>query len=281
VLDVPAGERLVVSTDSSVEDVHFRRAWLTAEEIGWRAATSALSDLAAMAARPLAVVVALTLPGAWRAELDALGDGIAAATRAAGAAIVGGDLTGGRVLSVTVTVLGAAARPVQRAGARADDALYVTGRLGGPLRALRAFEAGEAPDPADRARFARPEARTAAARWLADRGARALVDVSDGLAADLAHVAAASGVRCVVEVARVPCVAGASAADALASGEEYELACAAPPGLDVAACLRETGVALTRIGRVEAAGDGGPGVELAAPDGPRVDLPPGHDHLSP
>jgi hypothetical protein len=100
---------------------------------------------------------------------------------------------------VTLTVLGAAARPVSRAGARPGDALYVTGRLGGPLRALRAFEAGEAPDPADRARFAQPEARIAAGRWLGERGARALVDVSDGLAADLAHVAAASGVRCVVD----------------------------------------------------------------------------------
>lgn len=280
VLDVPAGERLVVSTDSSVEDVHFRRAWLTAEEIGWRAATSALSDLAAMAARPLAAVVALTLPGPWRAELEALGDGIGAAARAAGAPIVGGDLTTGRALSVTLTVLGAAARPVSRAGARPGDALYVTGRLGGPLRALRAFEAGEAPDPADRARFAHPEARIAAARWLAERGARALIDVSDGLAADLAHLAAASGVRCVVDAERVPAVRGATASDALASGEEYELACAAPPGLDAGACLRETGVALTAIGRVEVAPAGGPGVELAARGGRRVDLPPGHDHLT-
>jgi thiamine-monophosphate kinase len=168
---------------------------------------------------------------------------------------------------------------VSRAGARPGDALYVTGRLGGPLRALRAFE------PARRRTrqtgpLRAPEARITAARWLGERGARALVDVSDGLAADLAHVAAASGVRCVVEVGRVPAADGATASDALASGEEYELACAAPPDLDAGACLRETGVALTRIGRVEVAAGGGPGVELAARGGRRVDLPPGHDHLT-
>ncbi len=285
VLDVPPGERLVVSTDSSVEDVHFRRAWLSPEEIGWRAATSALSDLAAMAARPLAVLAALSLPPSWRGDLDALADGLGAAVRAAGAAIVGGDLTSARELGITLTVLGSAAAPVRRGGARPGDALYVTGRLGGPLRALREFERGETPAASDRERFARPQARVAAARWLAARGATALVDVSDGLAADLAHVAAASRVRCVVDAARVPRVDGASVADALSGGEEYELACAAPAGIDVAECARATGVALACVGRVEAADDERPpGVEVRAPGpdgGPAlVDLPPGYDHLT-
>jgi thiamine-monophosphate kinase len=285
VLDVPAGERLVASTDASVEDVHFRRGWLAPDEIGWRAATGALSDLAAMAARPLAVLVALAVPAAWRDALPALGDGVGAAVRAAGAVIVGGDLSGGRELGITITVLGSAAAPVGRGGARPGDALYVTGRLGGPLRALRAFERGEAPAAGDRARFARPEARIAAGRWLAERGARALVDVSDGLAADLAHVAAASGVRCVLDASRLPRVDGATAADALASGEEYELACAAPADLDAGACLRDAGVVLTRVGTVEAAGPGlAPGVALVGAPGPGtpalVDLPPGHDHFT-
>lgn len=285
VLDVPAGERLVVSIDSSVEDVHFRRGWLTPEEIGWRAATSALSDLAAMAARPLAVVVAMAVPAAWRDALAELGDGVGAAVRAAGAVIVGGDLTTARELALTMTVLGSAARPVGRGGAQPGDALYVTGHLGGPRRALRAFERGEPPTSADRARFARPEARFAAARWLADRGAHALVDVSDGLAADLAHIAAASRVHCTVDVDHVPRVAGAGTMDALASGEEYELACAAPASLDPAACVRDTGVALTCIGRVEPVTEQRPaGVSLWTHRGrageARVDLPPGHDHFT-
>lgn len=281
-LDVPPGERLVVSTDASVEDVHFRRGWLTPEEIGWRATTSALSDLAAMAARPLAVVVAIALPASWRDALDGLAEGIGAAVRAVDAVIVGGDLAAARELGVTVTVLGTASAPVGRGGARAGDALYVTGRLGGPLRALRRLELGEAPDPADRDRFARPVARVAAGRWLAARGARALVDVSDGLVADLSHVAAASGVRCVVDGARVPRVAGATLDDAMASGEEYELVCAAPAGLDVAACARDTGTPLACIGTVHAVGPGErPYVDVLAPPGrPRVDLPPGYDHFT-
>jgi thiamine monophosphate kinase len=91
-------------------------------------------------------------------------------------------------------------------------------------------------------------------------------------------------VRCVIDLARVPCVAGATPADALASGEEYELACAAPADLDVEACRRATGVELTRVGRAEAPSTGrGPGVAVhATPDAPGalVDLPSGHDHLS-
>jgi thiamine-monophosphate kinase len=283
VLDVPPGERLVVSTDASVEDRHFRRAWLTPGEIGYRAATAALSDLAAMAARPLGLLLAITVPGSWRDDLEAIADGIGDAARAAGAPIVGGDLSGGRELAITVTVLGTAASPVGRDGARAGDAVYATGRLGGPLLALRALERGERPDAAYRDRFARPRARIAEARWLAERGATAMIDVSDGLAADLRHVAAASGVRIVLDPDSVAAaaVSGAELADALASGEEYELALTAPRSARVEALEAALGVAIARIGRVEEAGAGGGGVELAgAGEGARVDLPRGHDHFS-
>jgi thiamine-monophosphate kinase len=280
VLDVPAGQRLVVSTDASVEDVHFRRAWLTPREIGRRAAVSALSDLAAMAAAPLGVVVAIALPDVWRAAIDELADGIGDAVRECGATIVGGDLTRATELSITLTVLGAAAAPLGRGGARAGDAVYVTGVLGGPLLALRAWERGDEPAAADRARFAGPVARLAEARWLADRGATALVDVSDGLAADLGHVAAASGVRLRVDADRLPRADGAGALEAAASGEEYELALTAPADLDADAFVAALGTRLTRIGIVEACGAGErPGVVLEQ-GGRRVDLPGGHDHFT-
>jgi thiamine-monophosphate kinase len=270
-LDVPAGERLVVSTDTSVEDVHFRDAWLEPAEIGWRAATGALSDLAAAAARPLGVLVALTLPASWRARAGALADGLAEAVDAVGAPIVGGDTTAGERLSLTVTVLGAAARPLTRGGALPGDALWVTGRFGGPGAAVAAWRAGREPAAADRARFARPSARIAEARWLAEQGARAAVDVSDGLAADLRHLAAASGVRLVLDAERVPRMSGVEVREALASGEEYELAVAAPPGLDADAFARRFGVPLTMIGQVESGAS-----EVVA----CVDLPAGYDHLS-
>jgi thiamine-monophosphate kinase len=298
VLTVPPGERLVASTDASVEDVHFRRAWLTPEEIGWRATTSALSDLAAMAARPIGVLLSLGVPAGWRDAVPALADGIGAAVRAAGTAIVGGDLTAGRELTLGVTVLGSSASPIGRDGARSGDGLWVTGQLGGPRRAVAALESGRQPTDEERARFARPAARLAEARWLAERGATALVDVSDGLVADLRHVAAASGARLVLDAARVPRLAGATVEDALAGGEEYELALALPPSAAPAAAAAFAaafgGLALTRIGRVEAAepgagrgevwlaGEGADDVPGASGDRRgRVAPVTGHDHFSP
>ena len=281
VLDVPPGERLVVSTDASVEDAHFRRGWLTPAEIGWRATTSALSDLAAMGARPLGIVLALAVPPGWRDDLPAIADGIGEAVRAVGTHIVGGDLTTGRELALTVTVLGATAHPVGRQGARPGDAVWVTGRLGAPRRALAAFERGEVPPLDERTRFARPAARVAEGSWLAAHGATALVDVSDGLLADLGHVAAASGVRLVLDPRAVPRAGHATLEDALVGGEEYELACTAPDGLDVAAFASRFDAPLTRIGAVVASERADVTLAAAADGATRVELPAGHDHFSP
>ena len=275
VLSVPAGERLVVSTDSTVENVHFRREWLSASATGWRAAASALSDLAAMAATPLGILVSLSLPESWRDEIEELARGIGDAVRAADTTIVGGDLTGASELAISVTVLGHAVSPLTRAGARAGDTLYVTGTLGGPRAAIEALLRGEEPSPALRARFERPVPRIVEARWLAAHGAHAAIDVSDGLAGDVAHIAAASGVSIELQLDTLPAIAGVSAIDAFASGEEYELVVAAPH-LDTDAFERDFGVPLTAIGRVER---GTPDV-VAWLAGQRVALPGGFDHFS-
>jgi len=276
VLDVPAGETLLISTDSSVEDVHFRRGWLTPEEIGYRAATAALSDLAAMAATPRSIVVALTLPSVWRRDAEAIADGLARATGACGANIVGGDVSDGPALSLVVTVVGSSPAPLSRTGARPGDAIWVTGSLGGPSVALRAFESGAAPPPAARERFAGPRARVVDALWLARHGATAAIDISDGLASDLGHIAAASGVRIVLDLDRIPVFEGASVHDAAAGGEEYELAIAGPADLDPGAFARACGNSLTRVGVVEA---GEPGV-IVVQNGRPVALPRGYDHFS-
>lgn len=278
-LDLPAGSRLAVSTDTSVENVHFRREWLSAEEIAYRAVAAALSDLAAMAATPIGMVIALTLTERWRSQVVQLADGFAVASRSFGAPIVGGDLTAGSELSIGVTVLGAVERPLTRSGARAGDTLWVTGRLGGPLLALGALERGAPAVPADRDRFARPVPRLREARWLADRGATAAIDVSDGLASDASHLAAASGVRIVLELDRLPCAPGASAVQAASGGEEYELVVTGPGTIDARAFEREFGVPLTAIGNAEAAGTEGPGVAVFE-GGRRVPLPRGHSHFS-
>ena len=271
-LDVPAGSRLVVSTDASVENVHFRRDWLAPREIGWRAAAAAVSDLAAAGAEPLGLLLALTLPPAWRDEAPDLADGVGDLARAAGVRIVGGDVTAGAELALGVTVLGHVDRPLRRDGARPGDALWVTGRLGGPGAALRALLAGDPPAAAHRERFARPMPRLREAAWLRTHGASAAIDVSDGLAADARHLAAASGIHLRLDVEAVPCVPGVTPAEALRSGEEYEVLVTAPPDLDHAGFARTFGVPLTRVGDVRA--EGGAGVSAT------FDLPDGHDHLS-
>src|SRR4051812_2535956 len=158
VLDVPRGDKLVVSVDAAVENRHFRRDQRTPRDIGYRAVTAALSDLAAMAARPLGVLVALTVPASWRDVLLDLADGIGDAVDAAHTTIRGGNLTDGVELSIVTTVLGSAFAPLSRAGARVGDTLYVTGQLG---------------DASARRRVA----RIAEACWLAERGATAAIDI--------------------------------------------------------------------------------------------------------
>jgi thiamine-monophosphate kinase len=218
-----ADRSLVISTDTSVENVHFRREWLTAEEIGYRAAAAALSDLAAMAAKPLGMLAALTVPESWRGEFDFITDGIGEAAAAAGAPIIGGDTTKGSELVLNFTVLGTSRDILFRTSSRPGDRIYVTGRLGGPLSALRDFQAGKTPSPEARIRFSHPVPRIDEGVWLGENGAAAAVDISDGLAADLGHLAAASRVTVTVRLEAVPSIDGMAALDAAGSGEEYEL----------------------------------------------------------
>ncbi|HKH91077.1 MAG TPA: thiamine-phosphate kinase [Gemmatimonadaceae bacterium] len=276
-LTVPAGESLVVSTDASFEGVHFRREWLTPREIGARAAAAALSDLAAMAATPIGLLLALGIPSNWRGELDELARGVGELAAAAACPIVGGNVTRAGELSLTITVLGSSARPLTRAGARPGDVLYVTGMLGGPGAALDAFLSGARPRDVERARFAAPRPRLAEARWLVERDATAAIDISDGLVADARHLAAASAVRVALDVASLPCIEGISPERAASSGEEYELLVAVPPRarVDVEAFSARFGMPLTLVGHVSE----GEGVSVDR-SGDRVDLFFGHDHLS-
>lgn len=283
---------LAISVDLAIEDVHFRRAWLQPQEIGYRATAAALSDLAAVAAVPFGVLVSLAVAPADR---DALAPGIVrgarAAARAVGAEVIGGDVTRARdALTIDVVVLGRADHPVLRSGAHADDELWVTGRFGAAAAAVAAWHRGTIPEPEARAAFAHPRPRTAEAAWLKERGVlRALIDVSDGIVADAGHIAAASGVRIRIEAARVPVhpalhmlsdAAGAGALDlALTGGDDYELlftarpATVAPLVVDFEAHF---GVPLTRIGTVTQ----GDGVVVVGADGvPRTLERPGYDHF--
>ena len=277
ILDVAHGARVVASTDTSVEGVHFRREWLSLQEIGYRATVASLSDLAAMAADPIGLLIAATIPAGIAESIELLADGIGQAARDAGCPIVGGDLTGGDRISLTMTVLGSAAPPVGRGGAKVGDALWVTGRLGGPGAAVRALLAGELPSAEHWPRFAHPVARIAESRWLAERGARAMIDLSDGLSSDARHIAAASGVALEIDITLVPCLPDVTSRAAATSGEEYELLLSAPDEFDVDAFTARFAVPLTRIGAVVEGLEG----EVTFKEGEsRVDLAAGYDHFS-
>ncbi|MFI5248546.1 MAG: thiamine-phosphate kinase [Gemmatimonadales bacterium] len=276
VLQIPAGTKLLLSVDTSVENVHFRRAWIAPREIGYRATAAALSDLAAAGATPIAILFAVSAPAAWLGDLPAVAAGVGAAAREAGTVVVGGDTTAGRDLVLTLTVAGVSERPLSRAGARPGDHVYVSGRLGGPAAAVRAWTGGAEPDAATRERFVHPIPRLREGRWLAAHGATAAIDVSDGLVADLRHLAAAAAVSLAIELDRVPRWPGVTVLEAASSGEEYELAVTTGNHFDVAAFEQEFGVPLTYVGEVVA---GDPGVEARA-SGVRVAPILGYNHFS-
>ena len=278
VLTAPRGERVVVSTDAAVDGIHFRREWMSLREIGCRATSAALSDLAAMAAAPIGVLVAFTTRADDAKDLLGVADGIGDAVRNAGTVIAGGNLSVGPSLSITTTVIGTAFAPLTRRGARVGDAVYVTGRLGGPAAAVRALDSGAEPSPDHRARFIAPVPRIKEARWLAVRGATAAIDISDGLARDAEHLAVASNVSVEIDVDRVPMLDGVTPEDALGGGEEYELLVTATESLDEAAFAAAFALPLTRVGSVVASGLVPEVVLLRV--GKRVAAPPGYDHFS-
>src|SRR5690606_14876611 len=239
---VIGGGPIAVSTDVSVEGVHFRREWLEPGEIGYRATAASLSDLAAMAARPAGILVSVVAPRDDVPELvEALVDGAREAVEAAGGELLGGDLAGSPgPLIVDIVALGRVDWPMLRSTAGAGDEVWVTGRLGGAAAAVRSWLAGREPHAAAREAYARPRPRIEEAAWLAERGVpHALIDISDGLAGDAGHLAAASGVGIVIDAGRVPVHEGANrSADgpedalrlAIAGGEDYELCFTSSPG---------------------------------------------------
>ncbi len=286
------GESIVLSTDLSIEGIHFRRDWLNWEAIGYRATAAALSDLAAMAARPIGVLVSLALPP----ELDTpvyeqISAGITACLRSAGAVLLGGDTSSSPApVLIDITAVGGVRRPIKRSGATSGDEVWVTGRLGAAASAVLALQSGLEPDPSVRRRFERPEPRWREAMWLAKRNAlTAAIDLSDGLAGDAEHLSEASGIRLDIEVDRLPLDVSlegwsntsVSLAIAAGGGEDYELLFTSSPGV-ISGLLREFhstfGLELTRIGDVAA----GAGVSWRDRTGGPADPPAsaGYDHFT-
>jgi thiamine-monophosphate kinase len=278
----------VISTDLAVEDVHFRRAWLTDEEIGYRAGAAALSDIAAMAVSPVALLVSIAAPRGGAVDVAAVEAGVCAVARSVNASVIGGDVSRSPgPLMIDVVALGRGSWPIQRDGAEAGDHVWVTGALGASAAAVRAWERGDEPTPELRAAFATPRPRVEAARCLVEHEVvDALIDVSDGLAGDLGHIAAASGVKITIEAGEIPLAPAAVEAVgaeealelALHGGEDYELCFVTDPGVVDEEYFRQRhGLQVTRIGTVSE----GSGVWLQSGEGDAQELERGgFDHMA-
>lgn len=291
VFEPAAGYAVVATVDAMVEGVHFLPDD-PPELIGRKLLRVNLSDLAAMGARPrgylLAAVLSRAVGEPWLARFVA---GLAEDQAAFGVTLLGGDtVSTPGPLTLSLTALGEArpGRTLPRSGARAGDHVYVSGTLGDGALGLKALRGelgalAEADRAALAARYRLPEPRVALGPALAEAGiARAAIDVSDGLIADLGHVAETSGLGAEVEAAAVPLSAPARRAleadpalraAVLGGGDDYEILFAAGPdkAAAIARLAARTGLALTRIGRMTA----GPGVRVLDADGREVPVPEG------
>lgn len=227
VLAAPDG-RVVASTDLLVEGRHFRREWSSGHDIGRRAAAQNLADIAAMGAVPTGLLVGLACPGSLElAWAEAFADGLHAECAALGASVIGGDLVRADSITIAVTVLGdlQGRRPVTRAGARPGDAVVLVGRLGYSAAGLAFLTSGRGSAGPLVEAYRRPRPPYRAGPALAVAGATAMIDVSDGLLADLGHVASASGVRIDLDSAAVAALApDEDLTLGLTGGEDHALA---------------------------------------------------------
>ncbi|SCL29989.1 thiamine-monophosphate kinase [Micromonospora nigra] len=270
--------RVVASTDVLVEGRHFRRDWCGAQDVGHRAAAANLADIAAMGATPTALLVALCVPADLPTEwAEGLADGLGAEAALVGASVVGGDMSASATLTVAVTALGdlGGRPPVTRSGARPGDLVALAGRTGYAAAGLTVLSRGFRTPRLLVEAYRRPEVPYAAGPAAARAGATAMIDVSDGLLADVGHVARASGVavdlrRDAFEVPRQMRDAGqALGVDPyhwiLGGGDDHALVATFPAGTALPDGWRP-------VGRVT---DGtGVTVDGAAPDGPT-----GWDHF--
>ena len=268
VLEQRRNEQIVITTDLSIEGRHFQLDWHPPEVVGHRTLARGLSDLAAMGARPLAAFLSLGLPrvltlstGRKPAWLDRFFEGFFALAKSHGTPLAGGDLAQAPLAVADIVLVGAVprGRALLRSGARAGDRLYVTGSLGGAAAGLAklnelARRTGSKPlsiagrmRPLLAAHF-HPLPRLAQGLWLREhRAATAAIDLSDGLSVDLAHLCEESGVGAELDAAHLAIAEGATLAQALHGGEDYELLFAAPAQMRIPRTI--AGVAITPIGR--------------------------------
>jgi thiamine-monophosphate kinase len=282
---IPRGHEALVTTDFSLEDVHFRRAWHPPESVGHRCLTRGLSDIAAMGGEPLAVFLSLALPRKLpQGWVDGFLRGLLTLAGEFKVRLAGGDTAespGGVIADIVVLGSVPKGKAVLRSGARPGDRIYVTGELGASAATLDLLSSGKKVRVADFPRHFHPVPRIEVGRFLREKGlASAMIDISDGLSTDLGHICQESGVGAELEADAIPvATVGRSAqmADlefALHGGEDYELLFTAPQKKRIPS--RIAGVAITSIGKVTR----GSKVFLRGKDGVRRVLQPqGWEHF--
>jgi thiamine-monophosphate kinase len=242
---VRARRYAVTSLDAIVDGIHFRGDWLTPAEIGHRALAAALSDLAAMGADAGEAYMLLGVPlGGEPQTALALARGAAELASSNGVSIVGGDVTRASALTVSFTVQGWADDPAElvgRDGARPGDIVVVSGELGGSGAGLALLEGRASISGVDadalRRRYATPTPRLELGRALARAGATAMIDLSDGIATDAAHIASASGVTLELKLGSLPLQDGVREVAAQLGQDPFELAATAGEDYELCACL--------------------------------------------
>ena len=261
VVPVPRGHEALVTTDFSLEGVHFKRAWHPPDSVGHRCLARGLSDIAAMGGQPLAVFLSLALPrNLPQSWVDGFLRGFLKLADKFKVSLAGGDTaeSPGGVLA-DIIVLGSVpkGKAVLRSGARPGDRIYVTGALGASAAAIALLSGGSKVQPSDLGSHFYPWPRVACGRFLREKGlASAMIDISDGLSTDLSHICEESGVGAELEAEAIPVASvGKSAGKvelrlALHGGEDYELLFTAAPGKRVPS--RIAGVAVRQIGVVKA-----------------------------
>lgn len=293
VLGVRAGEEMVVTTDLSLEGRHFRLDWHPPEAIGHRTMARGLSDLAAMGARPVAAFLSLAVPAeltrarrGGKSWTDRFYDGLLALARTHKTPLAGGDLAEFPQVVADIVLVGAVRRgkALLRRTARAGDAVYVTGWLGGSAAGLRGLPSAAGKRLSARTALALaphlyPQPRIAQGLWLQRHdAATAAMDLSDGLSMDLARLCGESNVAAEIDEAALPAAPGATLEEALHGGEDYELLFTAPG--DTKLPRRISGVPVTRIGRMVRRRGGRPQVTLLSASGAMALAPRGWQHFS-
>lgn len=283
VLRLSPGAELLVTTDLCIENVHFRRAWHPAAIVGHHCITRGLSDIAAMGGQPLACFLSLglpeDLPQSW---VNGFLRGLLAQARRFKAPLAGGDISSARLITADIVVTGQvpAGAAVLRSGARSGDRIYVTGSLGGSAATLKQLAAGKKIKPTRSNTHFYPIPRIAAGAWLRERSlATAMIDLSDGLSVDLAHICEESDVAAIIEANKIPIGKGADLKLALHGGEDYELLFTVPWRAKVPA--RIAGVAITQIGEIRNRRDYSSAIQILEENGRVRPLPQrGWEHFA-